>query len=206
MVGQSFFFGLISHWSCDGYGDGVVVVPIWCFLSLRFSLINMEFVDLFVLFDFYRFGLWFLFFGFLNSLCVLWDEFSWVWVLVYVFFRSVFLFLYVLFMHQTRNYLTALTCLTDDLSHRILPKHSVGCSPIFVHPIQLGWLWVNPKPDLTQHMHIPNLKPKLRENSIRFQFESQLKSNFMPYVISIFLIFVQVFTTHCKNWRAHFVF
>ena len=66
----------------------------WCWFSvLSFRLINLGFVDLFVLFDFCRFGLWFMFWV-LISLCslgwfmmglgfdffVLWVDSSWVWV------------------------------------------------------------------------------------------------------------------------------
>ena len=45
--------------------------------SISFRLINLGFVDLFVLFDFSTFGLWFVFWV-LISLCVLWFDFSWV--------------------------------------------------------------------------------------------------------------------------------
>ena len=65
----------------------------WWFSVLSFRLINLGFVDLFVLFDFYRFGLWFVF-RVLISLCsfgwfmmglgfdffVLWVDSLWVWV------------------------------------------------------------------------------------------------------------------------------
>ena len=64
-------------------GDGVVVVPVWCYLSLCFSFINLGFVVCYlisefhksrfcgVLFDFCKFGLWFLSSGFLISYYVL---------------------------------------------------------------------------------------------------------------------------------------
>ena len=45
--------------------------------SISFCLINLGFVDFFVLFDFCSFGLWFVFLV-LISLCVLWFDFSWV--------------------------------------------------------------------------------------------------------------------------------
>jgi len=46
----------------------------------------------------------------------------------------------VLFVHQTRNSLMGPTCLIDDPSHRIRPKHSVGCKSNFCspNPIRLG--------------------------------------------------------------------
>ena len=52
----------------------------FCFqCSISFGLINLGFVDLFVLFDFCSFGLWFVFWVMI-FLCVLWVDFSWVWV------------------------------------------------------------------------------------------------------------------------------
>ena len=57
-----------------------IVTVSFCFqCSIPFHLINLGFVDLFVLFDFCSFGLWFVFWV-LISLCVLWVDFSCVWV------------------------------------------------------------------------------------------------------------------------------
>ena len=63
--------------------------------SIPFRLINLGFVDLFVLFDFCSFGLWFVFWVLIShgselvliSLCVLWVDLSWYGlVLISLFF------------------------------------------------------------------------------------------------------------------------
>ena len=132
-------------------GDGVVVVLVQCFISLFFNLIDLGFVDLFVLFDFSRFGMWFLSFGFFIYLYVLWVDFSWAWVLVFVFFKFRFWFLYVLFVVvlQTRNYPTAPTSSTNN------PDIQLVVGPFSFHPIQLGWVMFNQKPNPTRLMDNP---------------------------------------------------
>ena len=72
-------------------GDGVVVLPVWCFLSLCFSFIDLGFVVCHLIsvgldYDFCPLGFLFFsmflgFFFFLKNIYVLWVYFCWVWVL-----------------------------------------------------------------------------------------------------------------------------
>ena len=133
----------------------------WCrFSFLSFRLINLGFVDLFVLFDFYRFGLWFVFWV-LISLCSLgwymmglgfdfsvpWVDSSCVWVsfgfsilwlisrrsglvFIFLFFESGFEFLFLLYFRPE---------LPDgsDPSHRVQPKIR-SVSGLFCSPDSIG--------------------------------------------------------------------
>ena len=45
-------------------GNGVVVVPVWCFLSLCFSFIDLGFVVCYLISEFHRYGFYGVLFDF----------------------------------------------------------------------------------------------------------------------------------------------
>ena len=59
-----------------------------------------------------------------------------------------------------------LTRSTDDPSHRVQPEIRSVSSPFFVHPIQSGRVWVNPKPDPIQSVDSPNFYNMLEIQNI----------------------------------------
>ena len=45
-------------------GNGVVVIPVWCFLSLCFSFIDLGFVVCYLIYEFHRYGFYGVLFDF----------------------------------------------------------------------------------------------------------------------------------------------
>ena len=166
MIGQNFFFFIKINllWSFDGCGDGrqwshggtSLVFSFPLFQSHRSGFCG-------VLFDFCRFGLWFLSFEFFIPLYVL-RVFFFFWKIYMLFglisIGSGFWFLcncvlqifyvLVLFVLQIRNHPTAPTRSSNDSSHRVRPNVRVVVGLFFVHPIWSGQVQVKPKPDPTR--------------------------------------------------------
>ena len=68
MVGQNivFFNKIFTNLVMDVVmvGDGVVVVPVWCYLSLCFSFIDLGFVVCYLIYEFHRYGFYGVLFDF----------------------------------------------------------------------------------------------------------------------------------------------